>query len=293
MKNALTKSIAASAAALSLLAVASHAQTAYTIGGNGSTLVKFELATPAITTVIGTFTGATSSLQGIDFRPANGLMYGIDTTGRIVTVNLSTAATTLASTSSEVPNSGNLGIDFNPAADRLRVVTDLDQNLRINVATGAATTDGTLKYVAGDPNFGVSPTINEAAYTNNDNDPGTGTQLFYIDYSLDRLVSTLLPNNGDLNTVGPLGFDTTDRTGFDIFTSATGVNTAYAILTAPSGTATLHNINLATGQATAIGTVGTVRPYGLAIAPVPEPGTALFGLALIGASLLRRNRRHV
>ena len=299
MKTIQLHAIAATAATLLLTTNAGHAVLAYALSNGGTQLVKFDLATPAMTTLVGSIAGATTSLQGIDFRPANGLLYGIDSAGRIVTVNTNTAGTTLAS-GPIVPNSGtgSLGIDFNPTVDRLRLVNVNDENLRINVDTGVVVlpVDGTLAYAAGDPNFGVNPSIIEAAYTNSDTNPATGTQLFYIDHSLDTLVSTLNPNVGSLTTVGALGVPTTDLVGFDILSDGVGGNTAYALLTLPGGSPGLYTINLATGGASLVGAINdqVVRPYSLAItppAPVPEPGTALFGLALIGTALTRRGRK--
>ena len=82
--------------------------------------------------------------------------------------------------------------------------------------------------------------------------------------------------------------------GFDILSDGLGGNTAYALLTATSGIASLYTVNLNTGAATVIGVIGQAaasRPFSLAIPPaVPEPGTLLFGFAILGACL-KRNRR--
>ena len=62
------------------------------------------------------------------------------------------------------------------------------------------------------------------------------------------------PNNGTLNTVGALGFNTSDLVGFDI-SGASGV--AFASLTTPAGNfSQLFTINLATGAATLVGNIG-------------------------------------
>ena len=92
------------AAALLVTAVAGHAQTAYTIGGNGTQLVRFDLATPNLTTVVGNFSGDATIMDGIDFRPANGQLYGFGfassgITQSIVTIDVNTAVTTFASMS--------------------------------------------------------------------------------------------------------------------------------------------------------------------------------------------------
>ena len=293
MKHILQTSIALATAALLLSSTGSQAQTAYALTGNGTSLIKFNLATPGVTSLVGNFSGAATSLAGIDFRSADGLLYGYSTTGNtLVTINLATAATTATPFPPSIgTTTSNFGIDFNPAADRLRVVNVDDQNLRINIGTGVTIADTPLAYIAADPNVGVNPFINEAAYTNNDNNPNTGTSLFYLDYNLDTLVKTANPNGGALETVGALGVNTSDMTGFDIFTDISGGNTGYAILTS-GGSPSLYTVNLLTGAATSLGAVGATRPFSLAIAqPVPEPGTICFGLGLIGVCLSRRARR--
>lgn len=289
MKTIRKTSIALAATAIIFTTATSHAQTAYALGNNGTTLIKFDLSTPGITTAVGGFDGAATRLDGIDFRPADGLLYGYSQQdNRVVSINLNNALTTLVSTPLIASTTRDLGIDFNPVADRLRVVNSDDQNLRINISTGV---------VVNDTGFSIASFINEAAYTNSDTNPGTGTQIYYIDYGSDTLLTSILPNTGPFTTVGALGVDTSNLTGFDILSNGLGTqNDAYAILTASSGIASLYRVNLNTGAASSVGVVSQVaasRPYSLAIQPVPEPGTALFGLALLGASLSRARRKSV
>lgn len=273
--------------ALTVLASAAQSAAVYALGSNSSTLVRFDTAAPGVVTTVGVIGGATTSLDGIDFRPADGALYGYNAaTSGIYRVDTATGQTTLVSTSTTAVGRTAVGIDFNPAADRLRVVSADDHNLRINVATGATLVDGTLAYAAGDANAGANPHITEAAYTNNDNNAATGTTLYYIDDLLDVLVNTSNPNAGVLNTVGALGLDIDEYLGFDISTDAAGVNRAFASLRV-AGAQGLYAINLATGAATLIGAIGLDRLHGLAVSTVPEPGTmvlaAAAGLALIGA----------
>ena len=290
--------LAAAALAVTILPSESRAALAYTID-NAQTLLRFDTATPGTLTTVGNFSGATNFLDGIDFRPSNGLLYGYSfVNNSVVIVDPNSAATTFVANLGTPSSTFDLGIDFNPAADRLRLVNSNDQNLRINVGLPAATNttvDGALVYAVGDVSFGISPTINDAAYTNNDNNVATGTQLYYVDYGTDKLVTTAAPNAGLLNTVGSLGVDATAFLGFDIFTDPfSGVNTAFAILDVAAVTG-LYNINLTTGAATLLGPVGNGFnvPAGLAIqvAAVPEPGSALAGAIAVGLCVSGRRRR--
>ena len=295
MRNKARLALAATALAVTILPSDSRAALAYTID-NAQTLLRFDTATPGSLTTVGNFSGATNFLDGIDFRPSNGLLYGYSfVNNSVVIVNPNTAQTTFVSMLGTASNTFDLGIDFNPTVDRLRLVNSNDQNFRINVDTGATTVDGPLAYAVGDVSFGISPTINDAAYTNNDNNSATGTQLYYVDYGTDRLVTTSNPNGGVLNSVGSLGVNATAFLGFDIFTNPfTGVNTAFAILDVASVTG-LYNINLTTGAATLVGGVGSGvnSPASLAIqiAAVPEPGSALAGAIAVGLCVSGRRRR--
>ncbi len=270
-----------------------QAQTAYALHNGGDALVRFDLATPGLVTTIGNFSGAAISLRGLDYRPADGQLYGYSAfPNQLVTIDPNTAATTFVSTPTTVPNPfAGAGVDFNPVADRLRLVNAVDQNLRINVDSGATTVDSALAYAAADPNFGVNPVFTEVAYINNDNDPVTGTQLYYIDTGLSILATTSNPNGGVLKTVGNLGVSINDLTGFDIFTTSSGANAAYALLTQGS-TTSLYTINLGTGAATLVGPLPATgfQYFGLAITPVPEP-TSLALVMLSSGTMLFRGRR--
>lgn len=178
-------------------------------------LVRFDSSRPNVllqTTAI-TGVGAGETLTGIDYRPANGLIYAASAS-RIYTINPATGVATPGAAIAPVVAGTNFGFDFNPVPDRLRIVADTDQNYRINVDTGLNTVDTPVAYQAGDPNAGQNPNIVSAAYTNNFAG-ATTTVLRVIDSNLDIIATQIDPNAGVLQTAGSLGFNTTENVGYD------------------------------------------------------------------------------
>ena len=214
----------------------------------GTQLIRFHSATPG--TILGTV--AVSGLQagetlvGIDLRPADGQLYGVGSQSRLYLINAITGAATQIGPVFPTPLAGTrFGVDFNPVVDRLRVVSDSGQNLRINPITGAiAFTDPALN--PGTPN------VTAAAYVNNV-DGTSVTTLYDIDATTDQLVIQNPPNDGTLVAVGPLGVNAAADAAFDISSLD---NTAFAGLTV-GGVSSLYSVNLSTGAATLIGTIGT------------------------------------
>lgn len=228
-------------------------------------LICIRLDDPGNAYTLGTvsgFTGGDTRLVGMDFRSSfsgqYGLgnfnsLYGVGNNGGIYVVNQQTGALNLVNRVSVALSGTSFGVDFNPAADRLRIISDTGQNLRQDVDPGGATTvDAPLNYAM------VTATgVTGAAYTNNDNNPGTGTTLYDIDSNLDTLVIQNPPNAGTLTTVGALGVNTTVQVGFDIFTNTdrfgvASANRGFASLTT-GGTSTLYFIDLGTGAAINLG----------------------------------------
>ncbi|WP_223279022.1 DUF4394 domain-containing protein [Janthinobacterium lividum] len=215
-------------------------------------LLSFDRATPATIRTTATVTGlqAGENLLGIDFRPADGQLYGVGSTGRIYTLNGVTGAATVKATlaadaaDATAPYTAlagtEFGVDFNPVADRLRIVSNTGQSLRINVDTGATTTDGNI-------NGGAANTaITAAAYTNSF--AGTAsTTLFVIDGANATLYTQNPPNNGTLASAVPLGVAATGVAGFDIDART---NTGYAVMTV-AGARNLYTLNLAAAAAPA------------------------------------------
>ena len=238
-------------------------------------LLSFDRATPATIRSTASVTGlqAGENLLGIDFRPADGQLYGVGSTGRIYTLNGVTGAAALKATlaadaaDTTAPYTAlagtQFGVDFNPVADRLRIVSNTGQSLRINVDTGATTTDGNINGGA------ANAAITAAAYTNSF--AGTAsTTLFVIDAANATLYTQNPPNNGTLAGAVPLGVAATGVAGFDIDART---NTGYAVMTV-AGVRNLYTLNLAaaTAPATLVAAIGVTEELrGLALKTPAAP----------------------
>lgn len=229
---------------------------------------------------------ADERILGIDYRVAHGTLYALGSSGRVFTVDTETG--TLRPVGSEsfaiALDGTHFGFDFNPAADRIRIVSGRGQNLRAHPETGALVDfqpdqaglqpDGALAYDEGDPRHGHAADIVAAAYTYN-----TENEKLTTNYAIDRAAGTLArqgsiegatpvvsPNSGRLRTVGSLGVRAIVDAHFDISDVS---NTALAaLITADQPAPTLYRIDLASGQAAAIGRIGAGEALrGLAIEP--------------------------
>lgn len=203
---------------------------------DGLTLTCFKRSAPSITSAIGSVTGLVTdtTLVGIDYRPFNGTLYGVGNAGGLYTIDTTTAAATSIGTISVQLSGTQFGVDFNPAAPgggALRIVSDTGQNLRITTLDAVPTTteDGALNDGAAVP-AAVTGVLG-AAYINNDNDATTGTLLFDLNGTTDRLQQQAPPNTGILtNHGGLLGVDVTNG-DVDVYTRPKATaNIALAVL---------------------------------------------------------------
>jgi hypothetical protein len=212
-------------------------------------------------------------LLGLDFRVARGVLYTLGSSGRLYTLDTTTAQLSpVGSTPPVVLQGQRFGVDFNPVADRVRVVSDSGLNLRLHPDTGAlAATDPALTYATGDVRFGLAPRLAAAGYTyNKSNDKLTTNYAISLDGWLltqgghEQRTPAISPNTGQLFTVGPLGTGPVDDASMDLSDLD---NSALAALQ-QQGRTRLYLLDLATGRATALGTVADGGPlWGLAIEP--------------------------
>lgn len=190
-------------------------------------------------------------ILGVDVRPADGMLYGIDGDGNIVTIDPKSGQAMMKSKLSESWKQGvTTSFDFNPAADRLRLMSSDGVSLRINVDDGKTTIDGSHKYKDGDANAGKTPKIVAGAYSNSLKEKPKATALYNIHAATNSLVVQTPPNDGALNTIGALGVTVSGPVAFNIVASAEDKNDAWLV----AGGA-LHSVDLKTGKATMVGKI--------------------------------------
>ncbi len=224
-------------------------------------------------------------LLGIDYRVARGELYALGAGGQLYRIDVERAQASPVGTPAPLPgDSAEWGFDFNPTVDRIRVVSDRGADLRLHPDTGAVVdsnpavpgiqVDGRLVYDVADANAGKTPRVVAAGYTYNKTNDKITTN-YAIDASLGVLVHqgtkegakpAVSPNSGRLYTVGALGTPHFDHATLDISDVS---NAAYSGLHAHGASATRwYRIDLATGHATLLGTVGGGEPLvGAAIEP--------------------------
>lgn len=233
------------------IAIKTDLGAAVALNSAGTSLLRFNPATPGTTTPAGV-TGITAgeTLVGIDTRPQTGQLIGLGinataNTGTLYIVDPQTGGLTTIGTAGSIafvdstgavvdlpdPAAG-YGFDVNPTVDRIRVITGTGLNFRINPSTGAPV-DGDAGSAT--PVTGTNPDAGQnglaasstgatgAAYTNNIAQSLTGgaTTLYTIDTTSGSLYIQNAPNAGTQTTRVPITVGGTSPTlvtigGFDI-----------------------------------------------------------------------------
>jgi len=276
----------------------SSAQTIYS--RSGLSISTFDAASPGTIINNGLITGVTGTqtVVGMDFRPLNGQLYimgyeSLTGTSQLYTVDPSTfVATSVGSSFTIATNQSLFGFDFNPTVDRIRVTTSQGKNYRIHPITGAiAATDLDLQYAPTDVNAAATPFIVTGAYTNS-YIGSTSTTLYTYDDNLNILCTQVPPNNGTQNTIGASGImDAGPAGSLDIYYNAmSATNTAYfkQDVNMTGIVSQLFTMNLTTGNATLVGTIGSAAPVAdLAVqitvnTPPTVSGQLIYGLTSNG-----------
>jgi Domain of unknown function (DUF4394) len=202
------------------------------------------------------------ALVAMDFK-STGALYLLTRKGTTITLYQADPDSGVATAGSSGINWSGTAFGFDVApisigAGNTVIVDDADKLQRLGFTgfNGAVTVAYDNTTSDGDPvdqHAGNNPAITALAFTNNFPE-AKSTVLYGIDATPNSLVIVNY-STGQLDTVGPLGVPTGPRCSFDI-SGTTG--TAYAALSPGPGSdgATLYTIDLGTGAATSVGTIG-------------------------------------
>jgi hypothetical protein len=238
---------------------------------DGNTLITFNSANPGTIRSTIAITGLQpgETIVGIDEDPNTAQLYAVGSTSRLYTIDGVTGAATPIGPGPFSPalNGTAFGVTFNPNQPfGLRVVSDAQQNLSVDARTGLA--------VSGMP-LAPAGNVVAAAFISDTLGEAPESTLYGIDSASDQLVVIGGKQRGDggggaVTPVGSLGVDTSPVAALNV--SVFDV-TAWAALQV-GGLSRLYTINLSTGAATLIGTIGTGAPvHGLTVA---RPGVVQF-----------------
>lgn len=225
-------------------------------------IVTFNSTSPGtlITNVPAAGLNPNERLIGIDFRPQNGLLYGVASTGtssRLVLINHQTGSITTVGSgiTPPLPLSQFYGVDFNPTTDRLRIVGTDQRNIRVNPDLGAIEgTDTNLTPASGGFLF-----VDQIAHSNNIVG-ATQSTLFAGDANsgsfarIGGVNGTPSPNGGVVNLIGSFGLPPLNQSsGMDI-----GPNGEILI----GYNNTLFSVNQTSGQTTSLGAISSAVSLG-------------------------------
>lgn len=227
-------------------------------------LLCLEVNNPGDTRNIGEVDGLAgdTELIGIDFSAEDENLYGVGNQGGIYEIDVKDGDAEKVSQMTIVPAGDAFGVDFNPTSNALRVISNTGQNLRVGmISNGTTVLDGGLKNPPpmGSMDAPVALGVTGAAYTNTDEveEDRTGTTLFDIDTSADRVSIQAPANAGNLSPAGSLRRDVDADNGFDIYSKQKGngeakKNVAYAALS-NGDRSTLYKVDVLDGSLKKIG----------------------------------------
>jgi hypothetical protein len=211
---------------------------------------------------------ADDRIVGIDFRPADGKLYGVGTDSRVYIVDTVTAvAGPVGPSFTPALDGEHFGVVLDPTTDQIRIQSaETGQNLRLDPATGqVVAADAVLAYASGDLHAGSAPAIAALAVKT-----GASAGTYGIDWLLDEFVIMPDASNGQISTVGHTGVSTAACVALDV--GDDGV--MYASMTT-GGINRLFTMNLSTGAATLLGTIDIFA----SIQSIAIPGTGAAGSA--------------
>ena len=241
-----------------VLAGCQDGRAAYAIT-NTNTLISFQTdnATRIDSEVSFTGLAANETVVQIDFRPANEQLYGLTSNNRIVTIDPTSGAATLVSTTPfTTATLVSPVMDVNPIDDYLRVISSSSGstaafNGRVNPTNGMLIqTDAVPTFDPDDVNDGEVPQLAAIAYTNSRTN-ATTTTLYGLEVTTQTLVR--ITNAGVLTTVGTLDRGFVSQAGFDIVRERGDqdndeVGTPYVIIAPRGGTSRFYNFNLSSAN---------------------------------------------
>lgn len=227
-------------------------------------LITFNHGTPGTIDSTTAISGLQSgeNVVGIDYRPSDGKLYGLGSSGQLYLLDLHSGAATPKARLSVPLDGSAFGVCFNPVDGKLRVLSDTGQNLTVDVNSGAAQGDTRLD--------GSKVSAVAAAYTTMPNGP-FATTLYVLSSKGAEIDASIAPQTGAMLTVGALGADIGKPAGFDIAGNETA-GVAYAAAAAPDAVSSkLYQVKLAAGSAKSLGTIGVKeRVAGLVIRPTVD-----------------------
>lgn len=204
----------------------------------GTELIRFHSATPGTLQGTVTVTGIQpgETLLGIDMRPTNGQLYGLGSTSRLYLLNPWTGAATPIGPAFDPLVGTRFAVDFGPGT--LVVQSDAGQGLLIHADTASV--------ITGPP---IPPGSIVAGAFGGNTESAVLRPFYTIDSSTDVLQRDIMFEG----VVGPLGVDTSGDVGFDISPLD---DVGFAALSV-GGVSSLYTIDLQTGAARLIGSIGT------------------------------------